>query len=384
MSQKERNKAGRNGPCPCGSGKKYKKCCLLLAGETPVAKPILATILEKIEKYQQGEAERQKLYGKIRPIIHTNFKGFKIVAVGNQVNWAKEEDIKTFPDFLMQYMGTALGAEWGRAELEKPLEERHQILKWYDELCHFQQRQVAGDDGLYEAAPNGAFAAYLSLAYDLYILRHHNKIQEVVIRRLKHPDQFQGARYELFAAATCIRAGFDIEYEDEGDESKKHPEFVITHLKTGQKISVEAKSRHRKGVLDFQGQPETEKNIKLGIVHLVNRAVEKITTNPFVVFVDVNIPPELAGQIMTPPFDRITKEVEGIAKTEDGGTNYNLMLITNHPHHYGGEKETDPDKSLMAVISKKPKISLPDQQLIKDIIEAASQYSRIPNEFPKN
>ena len=21
-------KSGRNGPCPCGSGKKYKKCCL--------------------------------------------------------------------------------------------------------------------------------------------------------------------------------------------------------------------------------------------------------------------------------------------------------------------------------------------------------------------
>jgi preprotein translocase subunit SecA len=23
------NKVGRNEPCPCGSGKKYKKCCLL-------------------------------------------------------------------------------------------------------------------------------------------------------------------------------------------------------------------------------------------------------------------------------------------------------------------------------------------------------------------
>jgi preprotein translocase subunit SecA len=22
-----KNKAGRNDPCPCGSGKKYKKCC---------------------------------------------------------------------------------------------------------------------------------------------------------------------------------------------------------------------------------------------------------------------------------------------------------------------------------------------------------------------
>ena len=25
--QRESNKIGRNDPCPCGSGKKYKKCC---------------------------------------------------------------------------------------------------------------------------------------------------------------------------------------------------------------------------------------------------------------------------------------------------------------------------------------------------------------------
>lgn len=24
---REKNKSGRNDPCPCGSGKKYKKCC---------------------------------------------------------------------------------------------------------------------------------------------------------------------------------------------------------------------------------------------------------------------------------------------------------------------------------------------------------------------
>jgi preprotein translocase subunit SecA len=28
--QLERRKIGRNEPCPCGSGKKYKKCCGLL------------------------------------------------------------------------------------------------------------------------------------------------------------------------------------------------------------------------------------------------------------------------------------------------------------------------------------------------------------------
>lgn len=26
-----RNKVGRNDPCPCGSGKKYKKCCMMKA-----------------------------------------------------------------------------------------------------------------------------------------------------------------------------------------------------------------------------------------------------------------------------------------------------------------------------------------------------------------
>ena len=28
-SAKKRHKIGRNEPCPCGSGKKYKKCCLV-------------------------------------------------------------------------------------------------------------------------------------------------------------------------------------------------------------------------------------------------------------------------------------------------------------------------------------------------------------------
>lgn len=28
LRQKAINKVGRNNPCPCGSGRKYKKCCL--------------------------------------------------------------------------------------------------------------------------------------------------------------------------------------------------------------------------------------------------------------------------------------------------------------------------------------------------------------------
>ena len=31
--RREATKVGRNDPCPCGSGKKYKKCCALKAAE---------------------------------------------------------------------------------------------------------------------------------------------------------------------------------------------------------------------------------------------------------------------------------------------------------------------------------------------------------------
>jgi len=33
-------KVGRNEPCPCGSGKKYKRCCLILPGPPTLANPI--------------------------------------------------------------------------------------------------------------------------------------------------------------------------------------------------------------------------------------------------------------------------------------------------------------------------------------------------------
>lgn len=28
LVKREKSKIGRNDPCPCGSGRKYKKCCL--------------------------------------------------------------------------------------------------------------------------------------------------------------------------------------------------------------------------------------------------------------------------------------------------------------------------------------------------------------------
>jgi len=56
-------KIGRNQPCPCGSGKKYKHCCLPLeqAGRTPSPMAQMkVSLLAEIEKIQRTAADKKK------------------------------------------------------------------------------------------------------------------------------------------------------------------------------------------------------------------------------------------------------------------------------------------------------------------------------------
>jgi len=383
-----RQKIGRNAPCHCGSGRKYKKCCLAkdttqsrVYGETSPQIPpeVLAQIQDRIRK----EQHREEAYGKVRPVIHEDFQGYKFVAVGNQILYSKSW--KTFPDFLMSYIATVLGKDWGNAELAKPLERRHQILKWWDGVGRFKRKHLRGEDGIYSVVPNGVFAAYLLLAYDLYILRHHSALQAEVVRRLKHPDQFQGARYELFAAATFIRAGFKIRYEDETDPEKKHPEFVATHEETGQITAVEAKSRHRPGLLGFPGERGKESEIKAGVGGLLKDALAKPTTHPYVIFVDLNLPPSPGTVFEKPWTDEIKDTVVWVGKPPGEGLDpFNLLVFTNHPHHYAWEDEPDPAKDTLSFFSQHPRVPAKHPQTIMAIHEAALKYGNIPNEFPGN
>ena len=75
------------------------------------------------------------------------------------------------------------------------------------------------------------------------VVADNNTLDDVLLARLKHRDHFQGARHELFAEATCLRAGFTVEHENERDGTRKHVEFVAVHKATGQRLSVEAKSK---------------------------------------------------------------------------------------------------------------------------------------------
>ncbi|HHD56316.1 MAG TPA: hypothetical protein ENK89_01390 [Desulfobulbaceae bacterium] len=58
-------KIGRNQPCPCGSGKKYKHCCLLLARSGQPAPPVQPSgfsLRAEIAKIQAAAKSREKAF----------------------------------------------------------------------------------------------------------------------------------------------------------------------------------------------------------------------------------------------------------------------------------------------------------------------------------
>jgi len=282
-------KIGRNSPCPCGSNKKFKRCC---GRPTNNAEPSVRTeIPEEVRRKVTQKLAQDRVFeakhGKGKPIITTEFKDWRFVAVGNELHYGKKEKTKYFPDFLGNYVRSKLGSEWGNAEIAKPLEERHQVLKWYDSMCHFQMKQTPLEEGGYKTAANGSMLSWYRLAYDFYLIKHNAELQEEILNRIRNKDQFQGARFELCVAASMIVAGFEINFEDENDRSRKHAEFIATHPSDVQ-IAVEAKSRHRNGVLDFGGSSKgfgEDQTPKVAVERLIRRAIAKDPDYPFFIFI---------------------------------------------------------------------------------------------------
>lgn len=151
-------KIGRNTPCPCGSGKKFKRCCGVLASPAPPLplEQLPQEIKQKLEEIKALQLQRERQQGLGRPIVSEEFKGYRIVAVGNRLFWSKKW--RTFHDFLFQYIKDALGTEWGNLELAKPIEQRHPILQWYHKLCEIQAATIKEQGKVHSSPITGAVA----------------------------------------------------------------------------------------------------------------------------------------------------------------------------------------------------------------------------------
>ena len=196
------------------------------------------------------------------------------------MHWGKW---KTFYDFLDYYIKRTLGSDWGNAEIQKPLLERHPVMQWYDRICHLQQQAAKEQGGIFSIPMTGASSAYYRLAYNLYLIAHNGKdVATRIIARLKNNENFQGAFFETQVAAWLIRAGFELEYEDESDTSTSHCEFTATYIPTGEKYSVEAKSRSPK--------PDGGVPNRLPVGRQLRQALAKKANHKRLVFIDLHKP----------------------------------------------------------------------------------------------
>jgi hypothetical protein len=326
-------KIGRNEPCPCGSGLKYKKCHASPggppAGKAASGVPNLEHVLEQM---RASERIRQSQQGLGRPIIGLKSGDRQIVAVGTKVYFSAKW--KTFPDFLADYMKQKLGGDWGNAEIAKPLAERHPLMQWYDTYCKYQQATIKTPGEVCNADVTGIVACYLGLAYSLYLLDHNVEIQERLIGRLKNPANFQGAFYELFVANVLIRAGFQLTLEDEGDVTSKHCEFAAVSRETGKKYWVEAKMGSVAGVLGKTRQDGGSGRKPLGrlIPHL-NNALAKPAADDRLIFIDLNVEPRFDRDNKPTWFDAAAKRIELYEANELPGGGSAYLFVTNIGFH---------------------------------------------------
>jgi len=244
-------------------------------------------MIRALEAHYAKERIRQEQQGLGKPIIAARFNDHQIVAVGKTVHWSSKA--KTFPDFLGEYMKRVLGSDWGNAELAKPFDQRHTLLQWYDAYCRYQAATIKTPGEVSSAEITGVVACYLGTAYSVYLLDHNVELQARLVRRLKHPKDFQGAYYELIVANALIRAGFKLTLEDETDPSAKHCEFAAVSQRTGKKYWVEAKMRAVVGLLgkDDNDGTRNPNPISQMIPHL-NGALAKPAADDRLIFIDLN------------------------------------------------------------------------------------------------
>lgn len=408
-------KFGRNEPCPCGSGKKFKKCHgaphqprspIQLTGnysvhqiargaDGTISEPIpvsrdavpdavLQKMMAEMREHERQAQERTRRYGLVRPEIAADFHGYKFVAIGNIMLSMPSERCRFLTDVLLAYVPQLFGKEWFEQEIAKPPDERHPVMQWRVKGMNYFNAQPRLPDGSYGAVPTGPLLAYLTFAYDLYVVAHNARLDTRIVERLKQKDQFQGARHELFAEATCLRAGFKIEHENQDDRKSRHAEFTATHLSTGQKLSVEAKSKHRPGVMAQTGSRESIDSVNLRFGYLLNDAVAKAAAYPLVVFLDMNMPFETANRFLSRPIHPFILKTLNRMKMQHGGKDpITQLIITNHPGHYTKDEEIAPHAHFVGQVSPRP-LKPARIEALSAIMQATMLYGSIPQELPKS
>lgn len=299
-----------------------------------------------MRKFREQKKMREvftERYGHARPPVGAWMGDKLMIAVGGSLYIQERDGYYNFVNAIHDNALTFFGVSMLEQEEAKPLHERHPALQWMDLFVQHSQALDTTDNNADRSARIGASAAWLRFAYDLFTIHDNAKLESILKRRLLSPKTFQASRYELWVAALCITAGFNIDFEDETDNSRGHPEFIATDRLSSIQIAVEAKSRHRHGVQGFNSGLRIAPGDKVDIRRPVTDAYKKQSNLPLYVFVDVNLPPttDETWQRWIGEIDQTMSDlqVEGYADPCPA----NIVFFTNDPSHYLMEQDIGAD-----------------------------------------
>jgi len=308
-----------------------------------------------------------------RPQIQATVGQNKFRAVGKTLYRRPLKE--SFYDFQLNHLLWLLGEDWFNAEMAKPLEDRHVILKWRDERNQQLRKYQDPNDpeALVRAPVTGEMRALHVLADDLYQLAHALEPPRQILARLREMRQFQGARYEILAASLFARCGFEVTFIE--DPTRRNPEFIAE--KDGERIAVEAKSRHRAGALNERGAFRADARAE--IRRLYESAAGQNPGNlPFLIFIDVNLP--LTPEVSPLEKDWIREAMQIFEHRHvEGLQNYDTALIlTNFGWHFERDEGTPAGENMWA------RTENPQYPVRTDTLEllgqAISEYGRVVDE----
>lgn len=316
-----------------------------------------------------------------RPEIDALWQGKRVRAVGSRIHFRPPKETKQ--EFYVAVLVQTLGKDWGVKQHALEPDKRHVVAQWLDALDKVRRGRDAIDkreesEGVYTADATGELWPLICLAYDVYTLLHHGLISDSdsIIKRLRHPDQFQGARYELAVAAVFARAGYTIEWITETD--RKLPEFIARNQATGTEIAVEAKSRHRPGVLGRAGEAPAVDEVKVDVRNLMDAALEKeVDGRPFVVCIDLNLPETGERSFEDGMRELHEAALEHLGQASAGKPDpFSAVFFTNYSWHWASDKAAGRASSFV-VVPAHTASPLPDDEL-QVLTEALFQYGDVP------
>ena len=251
-----RAKIGRNDPCPCGSGKKYKKCCGR-AVEPPVLpdRRLMERDLQAIQKLIEGQ--------KFESVDEINAFLRETTAKGKIPEWKPETPLEQAQELVYQ----ALEARDKRSRIrlamdalkisqdctdayvllaEEAAEAPEQARDWYQRGVEASERVLGREMftkeaghfwGIVETRPY--MRAREGLAECLFLLGDHDAAIEH-FRDMLHlnPNDNQGIRYKLLS---CLMEKRDIEgaeellkrFEDEDSAAWLFTRALVTFIRQG-------------------------------------------------------------------------------------------------------------------------------------------------------